>query len=118
MNHDQIKQKIIEIGILPVIRAASPQQAIMAAEAVAIAGITVAEITMTVPGAFGVIEALSSRFGAEILIGAGTVLTPETAHRCLDAGAQFLVSPGLNADTVKVATASGKVMMAGALTPT
>src|SRR5215469_7661340 len=110
MTHEQIKQKIIEIGIVPVIRAASPQQAIMAAEAVAAAGITVAEITMTVPGAFGVIEALNRRFGAEILIGAGTVLNPETAHRCLDSGAQFLVSPGLNAATINVAIAAGKPM--------
>lgn len=118
MNREQIKQKIIEIGIVPVIRATSPHQALMAAEAVAAAGITVAEITMTVPGAFGVIEALSRRFGAEILIGAGTVLNPETAHRCLDVGAQFLVSPGLNTATIKVAAAAGKPMMAGALTPT
>ena len=118
MNHEQIKKKIIEIGVVPVIRATSPQRATMAVEAVAAAGITVAEITMTVPGAFGVIEALSRRFGNEILIGAGTVLDPETARRCFDAGAQFLVSPGLNTSTVKIAITAGKVMMAGALTPT
>lgn len=113
-----IKRKIVEIGIVPVIRAASPQHALMAAEAVVAAGISVVEITMTVPGAFGVIEALNRRFGSDMLIGAGTVLNVETAHRCLDAGAQFLVSPGLNTAVVRVATAAGKVMMAGALTPT
>lgn len=114
----QTKKRILEIGIVPVVRAASPQHAVMAAEAVLDAGISVAEITMTVPGALGVIEALARRFGAELLIGAGTVLDVETAQRCLDAGAQFLVSPGLDVSVVKMATSSGAVMMAGALTPT
>lgn len=118
MNQELVKKKISEIGIVPVIRASSPQHALMAAEAVAAAGIPVAEITMTVPGAFGVIEALNTRFGADMLIGAGTVLNAEAAQRCLDAGARFLVSPGLDVATVKFAVASGTVIMAGALTPT
>lgn len=118
MTKELVKKKITEIGIVPVIRASSPQHALMAAEAVAAAGISVAEITMTVPGAFGVIEALNNRFGADMLIGAGTVLNAEAAQRCLDAGARFLVSPGLDVATVKFAVASGTVIMAGALTPT
>jgi len=118
MNREDVKRQIIEIGIVPVIRAASPQQAVLAAEAVAAAGITVAEITMTVPNAFGAIEVLKRRFGADMLIGAGTVLNPETAQRCLDAGAQFLVSPGLDVATVKFAAEVQTVIMAGALTPT
>src|SRR5207245_1822023 len=81
-------------------------------------GIPIVEITMTVPGAVEVIRELAKSAGAEILIGAGKVLNAEMARRCLDAGAQFLVSPGLNLQVVQLAAAEGKLMMAGALTPT
>ncbi len=73
---------------------------------------------MTVPGAIDVIRELSANVGAQVLIGAGTVLDAETAQRCVDAGAQFLVSPGFDLDTVKLANRLGKLIMAGALTPT
>jgi 2-dehydro-3-deoxyphosphogluconate aldolase/(4S)-4-hydroxy-2-oxoglutarate aldolase len=76
------------------------------------------EITMTVPGAVEVIRELTKGGTSGILVGAGTVLNPEVARRCLDAGAQFLVSPGLNVKTIELATREGKLMMAGALTPT
>ena len=76
------------------------------------------EITMTVPGAVDVIRELSKNSASGVLIGAGTVLNAEVARRCLDAGAQFLVSPGLNLQTVELAVREGKLIMAGALTPT
>ena len=118
MTRDQVKTRIIEIGILPVIRAASADQGMRAAEAVHKGGIPVVEMTMTVPGAIDAIAQLSKTMGSEILIGAGTVLDAETAQQCLDAGAQFLVSPGFDLETVKLANRTGTLIMAGALTPT
>src|SRR5207249_633204 len=73
---------------------------------------------MTVPGAVEVIRELAKNSPADVLVGAGTVLNAEVARRCLDAGAQFLVSPGLNLQVIHLAVAEGKLMMAGALTPT
>src|SRR5260370_23850259 len=90
----------------------------MAAEAVCRGGISIVEITMTVPGAVDVIRELAKGSGKEILIGAGTVLNAEMARRCLDAGAEFLVSPGFNRGMVELAVREGKLVMAGALTPT
>jgi len=118
MTRDQVKTRIIEIGILPVIRAASADQGMRAAEAVHKGGIPVVAMTMTVPGAIDAIAQLSKTMGSEILIGAGTVLDAETAQQCLDAGAQFLVSPGFDLETVKLANRTGTLIMAGALTPT
>lgn len=89
-----------------------------AAEAVAAGGIPIVELTMTVPGAIEAIATLSRSMGEKVLIGAGTVLDAETAQKCLDAGARFLVSPGFDYDTVKLANRTETLMMAGALTPT
>ena len=108
----------MEIGIVPVVRASSPRDARIAADAVCEGGIPIVEITMTVPGAIDVIRELTKNAASEVLVGAGTVLNAEAARRCLDAGAQFLVSPGLNLQTVELAVREGKLMMAGALTPT
>lgn len=100
------------------IRASSPREACFAAEAVCKGGIPIVEITMTVPEAIGVMRALAKSCGAEVLIGAGTVLNAEMARRCVDAGAEFLVSPGFNRSLVEFAAREGKLVMAGALTPT
>lgn len=118
MTKSEVHQRILETGIVPVVRAASPEQAILAAEAVACGGIPIVEITMTVPGAIQVIEELVRTLGSQVLIGAGTVLEAETADRCVEAGAEFLVSPGFDRETVEFARRNGKLMMAGALTPT
>ena len=107
----------MEIGVVPVVRASSAKQAMLAAEAVCAGGIPIVEVTMTVPGAIEVIAELSKSMGSEVLIGAGTVLDAETAQHCLDAGAEFIVSPGFNLETVKFVNRAGKLMMAGALTP-
>jgi 2-dehydro-3-deoxyphosphogluconate aldolase/(4S)-4-hydroxy-2-oxoglutarate aldolase len=118
MDKQQIRDRIIEIGIIPVVRASSPREARFAADAVCEGGIPIVEITMTVPGAVEVIRELTKGASSGILVGAGTVLNPDAARRCLDAGAQFLVSPGLNLKTIELAAREGKLMMAGALTPT
>jgi 2-dehydro-3-deoxyphosphogluconate aldolase/(4S)-4-hydroxy-2-oxoglutarate aldolase len=103
---------------VPVVRALSAKQGMQAAEAVCAGGIPVVEITMTVPGAIELIAQLSKSMGPKILVGAGTILDSETAQRCLDAGAQFLVSPGFDLETVRLANRVGKLIIAGALTPT
>jgi 2-dehydro-3-deoxyphosphogluconate aldolase / (4S)-4-hydroxy-2-oxoglutarate aldolase len=89
-----------------------------AAEAVAAGGISIVEVTMTVPGALDAITQLVKNLGRDVLVGAGTVLDAQTARQCFDAGAQFLVCPGLDIGTIKAANDASKVIMAGALTPT
>ncbi len=118
MDKQKVRERILEIGIVPVIRASSPREALLASEAVCEGGIPIVEITMTVPGALEVIRELAKDNTSKILIGAGTVLDVETARRCRDAGAQFLVSPGLNLQTVEFAVREKMLIMAGALTPT
>ena len=118
MTKAEIIKKIVDIGVVPVVRAASAAQAIAAAEAVCAGGISVVEVTMTVPGAVEAIAQLVKTLGSAVLVGAGTVLDAGSARRCLDAGAQFFVSPGFDLETVKFANSQGVPMMAGALTPT
>src|SRR6188508_2793289 len=100
MDRAEIIRQIEEIGVVPVVRAASSDEAIKAIEAIKAGGISVLEITMTVPGAIKVIEQVADKYGSDALVGAGTVLDPETARACLLAGAQFIVSPALNLDTI------------------
>src|SRR5215472_1152491 len=118
MTRDEVARKIREIGVVPVVRATSARHAQMAAEAVGAGGIPIAEVTMTVPGAIELIGELAKRIGGQVLIGAGTVLDAATAARCLDSGAQFVVSPGFDPETVRFVKARNVLMMAGALTPT
>ncbi len=118
MTKSEISKRILDIGVVPVVRASSAAQAIAAAEAVCVGGITVVEVTMTVPGAVEVIAQLVKTMGSAVLVGAGTVLNADSARRCLDAGAQFLVSPGFDLETVKFANGKGVLIIAGALTPT
>jgi 2-dehydro-3-deoxyphosphogluconate aldolase / (4S)-4-hydroxy-2-oxoglutarate aldolase len=118
MDKQRVRDRMIEIGIVPVVRASSKREALMAVEAVTAGGIPIVEITMTVPGAVDVIRELVKSKLSDVLIGAGTVLDAETARRCRDAGAQFLVSPALNIETIEFAAKEEMLMMAGALTPT
>jgi len=118
MKKQQVRERITEIGIVPVVRASSPEQAVLAAQAVCEGGIPIVEITMTVPGAVDVIRELRKTVDSSVLIGAGTVLNSEMARRCVDAGAEFLVSPGLDIPTLEFAAREDKLMLAGALTPT
>ena len=118
MTIDDVIRKIGEIGIVPVVRAASVDEATRAVEAICAGGIPVVEITMTVPNAISVIREVAQQYGSKVLVGAGTVTTAEQAESCLRAGAEFLVSPGLAPPALAVARASGKLAIPGALTPT
>lgn len=118
MKKEEVRSRMIDVGIVPVVRAESAAQAMAAVEAVHAGGIPIAEITMTVPGAIQVIKELVRNVGKDVIVGAGTVLDFDTARRCLDAGAEFLVSPGFDAETVRLANREDKLVMAGALTPT
>jgi 2-dehydro-3-deoxyphosphogluconate aldolase/(4S)-4-hydroxy-2-oxoglutarate aldolase len=118
MDQQLVRDQILAIGIVPVVRASSAAEARLAAQAVCDGGIPIVEVTMTVPGAIDVIRELRKSAPSSVLIGAGTVLDAEAARRCVDAGAQFIVSPGLNIPTVEFAARAGVLMLAGALTPT
>jgi len=117
MTRQDVISKIAEVGVLPVIRAQSADEAIQVVEAIREGGVTVLEITMTVPGAIGVMEKLAARF-SDVLIGAGTVLDAETARACMLAGARFVVSPSLNLGTIEICKRYSVAVMPGALTPT
>jgi 2-dehydro-3-deoxyphosphogluconate aldolase / (4S)-4-hydroxy-2-oxoglutarate aldolase len=118
MTAKQILSAITEVGLVPIVRTSSAESAIKAVEAIAEGGVAVAEITMTVPGALHALEKLADRFGGKVLLGAGTVLDPETARACILAGAEFLVTPALRTATIEVAKRYSKVIFPGALTPT
>ena len=114
----QIFSSIIEIGLVPIVRVSSAESAFQAIEAIHRGGVRAAEITMTVPGAVRVLERLADRFGDTMILGAGTVLDPETARACMLAGAQFFVTPALNLATIEMAKRYSKAIFPGALTPT
>jgi 2-dehydro-3-deoxyphosphogluconate aldolase/(4S)-4-hydroxy-2-oxoglutarate aldolase len=118
MTIDDVIGRIEEIGIVPVVRAATVDEATRAVEAIRAGGIPVVEITMTVPHAVSVIREVAQQYGDKVLIGAGTVITAEQAESCIRAGAEFLVSPGLAAPVLTVAKTAGKLAIPGALTPT
>jgi 2-dehydro-3-deoxyphosphogluconate aldolase / (4S)-4-hydroxy-2-oxoglutarate aldolase len=117
MKKEEVRARIEHVGLVPVIRAVSAKEAHFAAEAVCEGGIPIIEITMTVPGALGVISELVKSM-PKVLVGAGTVLDNTMARKCADAGAQFLVTPGFDAPTVTAAKKLRLLIMAGALTPT
>jgi 2-dehydro-3-deoxyphosphogluconate aldolase/(4S)-4-hydroxy-2-oxoglutarate aldolase len=117
MNKETIRTRIEQIGIIPAIRLSSAEDALFAAKAVADSGIPIAEVTMTVPGALEVISEIA-RTRPELIVGAGTIFDIETARRCLDAGATFLTSTGLDIQVVEFALKHDVVVFPGALTPT
>ncbi len=118
MTAKQILEFITAAGIVPVVRAASAEHAIRAVEALYNGGVRSAEITMTVPGAIKALEKTADTFGDKLVLGAGTVLDPETARSCMLAGAEFFVSPSLRVSVIEMAKRYSKVIFPGALTPT
>jgi 2-dehydro-3-deoxyphosphogluconate aldolase/(4S)-4-hydroxy-2-oxoglutarate aldolase len=116
MDRNQVLQRVRELGIVPVVRAQSGQEALQLVQALRAGGIDVIELTMTVPGAVEIIRELAKAGGA--IVGAGTVLDAETARACLLAGAQFVVSPATDEATIALCHTYGIPIMAGALTPT
>jgi 2-dehydro-3-deoxyphosphogluconate aldolase/(4S)-4-hydroxy-2-oxoglutarate aldolase len=117
MKKEAVRARIEEIGIVPAVRFRSAEDARFATQAISHGGIPIVEITMTVPGAIELIADLAQN-SPEVIVGAGTIFDTETARRCLDAGAKFLTSPGLDAQLVEFAIKKEIVVLAGALTPT
>ena len=110
--------RIREVGVIPIVRVASAEDAYRVAEALIEGSIGIAEITMTVPNATRVMERVAERFGEKVLLGAGTILDPESCRAALLAGADFIVTPSLDARVIEVARRYSKVCIPGALTPT
>ena len=109
---------IREVGLVPIVRAPSPEDAFRAAEAIISGGIGIAEITMTVPNAIRVMERVAERYGDKVLLGAGTILDPESCRAALLAGAEFIVTPSLDVRVIEMARRYSKPCFPGALTPT
>jgi len=109
---------IREVGLIPIVRAGSPEDAFRAAEAIVSGGIGIAEITMTVPNALRVMERVAERYGEKVLLGAGTILDPESCRGALLAGAEFIVTPSLDVRVIELARRYTKPCIPGALTPT
>jgi 2-dehydro-3-deoxyphosphogluconate aldolase/(4S)-4-hydroxy-2-oxoglutarate aldolase len=117
MTKEEVCTRICEVGIVPAIRMPTAEDAQFAAEAVALAGIPIVEITMTIPDAVGLIARLTNAHPG-LVVGAGTVLTPAMARDCADAGAAFLTAPGFDREIVEVAQKCKLAVLPGALTPT
>ncbi|MFZ3216141.1 MAG: bifunctional 4-hydroxy-2-oxoglutarate aldolase/2-dehydro-3-deoxy-phosphogluconate aldolase [Candidatus Acidiferrales bacterium] len=117
MKREEVRARIEEVGIIPAVRLSSAEEALFAAEAVARGGIPIVEIEMTIPGATAVIAHLV-KHAPNMIVGAGDVFDLEVARQCLDAGAQFLTSPGLDMKIVEFALGASVVVLPGALTPT
>ena len=118
MKKQTVIARISEIGLVPVVRADSAAEALAVAEAIREGGVPILEITLTVPGAIKVIEKVVEQYGDEVIVGAGTVLDAETARACILAGAQFVVSPALNLQTIELCRRYAITVLPGALTPT
>ena len=118
MSREHDLQRVLDCGIVAVVRFSDPEPLVAVIEALAAGGVTVAEVTFTVPGALDVIRAARQKLGDRVLLGAGTVLDPETARVALLAGAEFIVAPNLNLDVIKVCRRYDKLVMPGAFTPT
>jgi len=109
---------IRDVGLVPIVRAPSPEDALRAAEAIIEGGIGIAEITMTVPNALHVMERVAEKFGDKVLLGAGTILDSESCRAAMLAEAEFIVTPSLNLQVIEVARRYSKACFPGALTPT
>ena len=116
MNKQDVRRRIEEVGIIPAVRVSSSEDALFAAEAVSRGGIAIVEVTLTVPEAHKVISHLVQN-APDVIVGAGGVNDVETARSCLDAGASFLTSDGLDAEIVGFAVEENAVVIPGALTP-
>ena len=117
-SHFEILKKILDEKIVAIARLESAEQLVRVAEALNAGGISVIEFTCSTPRALEMIKDASGRFGDKVLIGAGTVLDPETARAAILAGAEFVVNPTINLDTIEMCKRYGKPIIAGAMTPT
>jgi 2-dehydro-3-deoxyphosphogluconate aldolase/(4S)-4-hydroxy-2-oxoglutarate aldolase len=118
MSREKQLQRVLDCGIVAVVRFSDPGPLVNVVKALADGGVTVAEVTFTVPNALDVIREAKRQLGDRVLLGAGTVLDPETARAALLAGAEFLVAPTVNLDVIKMCRRYDKLVMPGAFTPT
>ena len=118
MGRQEIFNTILDVGVIPIVRTTNSSSALQAIEAIHNAGIPLLEVTMTVPGALKTLETARSRFGNDLILGAGTVLDATTARSCMLAGAEFLVTPSLDLPTIEICNRYSKCVIPGALTPT
>jgi len=118
MSREKHLQRVLDCGIVAVVRFSDPGPLVEVVKAIADGGVTVAEVTFTVPNALDVIREAKRQLGDRVLLGAGTVLDTETARAALLAGAEFIVAPGLNRDVIKLCRRYDKLVMPGAFTPT
>src|SRR4030042_3697835 len=118
MEKRDVFNRMVSEGLIPVIRVASAPEAIDVADAIKEGGVTLIEITMSVAGAIDAIKELTKKYKDDIIMGAGTILDPETGRAALLAGAQFLVTPTLNLDLIQLAHRYSAVIVPGAATPT
>src|SRR5260370_16357829 len=118
MSKESQLQWILDAGIVAVVRAPDSQQLVEVARALADGGVTVSEIPMSVPNAVDVLRQVRQALGERILLGAGTVLDPETARAVLLAGAEYIVTPTLNLEVIRLCQRYDKLVLSGAFTPT
>jgi len=111
-------QIIERVGLIPVLRARTAAQAHAVVQAMIAGGVTVVEVTMTVPGAIELLKELKQEYGSRLLLGSGTVTTASEAQSTINAGAEFVVSPSLHPEVIEVTRSNGKLSIPGALTPT
>jgi 2-dehydro-3-deoxyphosphogluconate aldolase / (4S)-4-hydroxy-2-oxoglutarate aldolase len=118
MSRDADLKRVLDLGLVAIIRSPSGEQLVDVAEALVAGGIDVLEVTFTVPDALGVLASVRKKLGNRILLGAGTVLDPETARAALLAGAEYIVTPTVNPSVIEMCRRYDKVVMPGAFTPT
>src|SRR5262245_41839768 len=118
MSKETDLQRVLDCGIVAVMRSPDSSHLVEAARALAEGGVTIVEITLTVPDALDVLRAVQRALGDRVLLGAGTVLDPETARAAVLAGAEYIVAPTLNLDVVRLCQRYDKLVMPGAFTPT
>jgi len=118
MEKREVFNRMVSEGVIPVVRVSSAQEAMDVSDAIKEGGVSLIEITMSVQGAIDVIKELTRKYKDEIIMGAGTILDPETGRAALLAGAQFIVSPTLNLDLIHLAHRYSAVVIPGAMTPT
>ncbi|MGH9641244.1 MAG: bifunctional 4-hydroxy-2-oxoglutarate aldolase/2-dehydro-3-deoxy-phosphogluconate aldolase [Terriglobales bacterium] len=117
-TRDQALRLIHDVGIIPIVRTSSTEDALCAAEAIIASGVGIVEVTMTVPNALSIIEQVTKRFGDRVVAGAGTVLDKENCEMAIAAGADFVVTPSFDPHVIETTRKHGKACIPGALTPT
>jgi len=118
MSKDADLKRVLDLGLVAIIRSPSADLLVEVAQALYEGGVDVLEVTLTVPGALEIIQQIRKELGDKVLLGAGTVLDPETARAAILAGAEFLVTPTVNVDVIQMCRRYDKLCMSGAFTPT